>query len=364
MIKQIVLYLAVTFLTWYCYFFYDSRIVAMLLAAEVIYLPIAFVVLAHLKKCVQVSLGRVIPLAEKKKEIPVEIYVKNKSRILNSYVKILLETENSATGEKETFAISCSVKAGKTYTKQLMLKANQSGIIFLSIENYWIFDVLCIFKAKRKSKERQQIAILPESHLLMVDVTRKTREFLAEAEEYSDRESGDDPSEIYQIREYREGDSIHDVHWKLTAKADELRVKEYGRPLGCVVLVWLNLEKTNKKTQYVSSVILEAAASLSLSLLEMGCVHMVAWYEPENQQIQKKRVRKEAHIYELLNRLLYTKTYTEDVKQQYEDAFRGYQFSTIMEIRTDGSILVNGEEKAKLSLKDGEQNWDKLYFVV
>ena len=91
---------------------------------------------------------------------------------------------------------------------------------------------------------------------------------------------------------------------------------------------------------------------------------MVAWYEPENKQIHKKRISKEAHIYELLNRLLYVKSYTEDVSYQYEETFRGYQFSTVVELDTAGHILINGEEKEKLSLKEGEQDWDTMYFIV
>ncbi len=362
--KQIVLYLAVTFLTLYCYFFYESRMVGLLFVAELLYFPIAGLLLWYQKRKVQVSLGHIIPLAEKNREIPVEIYVQNKSKILGCYVKVLLETENSATGEKARFYISCTAKPGKRQVKQLMLKSHMAGILSVSLKTYWVYDLLYIFRAKRTSKEKQQVAVLPESHLLMVEVSRKTREFLVDAEEFSDRESGDDPSEVYQIRDYREGDSTHDIHWKLTAKADELRVKEYGRPMGCVVLLWLNLQKTDKKVKHVPPVVLEMAASLSRSLLEMEWVHMVAWYEPENKTIQKKRISKEAHMYELLNRLLYAKTYTEDVTIPYEEAFRGTSFSTRIEICTNGSVLVNEEEKVKLSLKQKIQNWDDMYFTV
>ena len=47
------------------------------------------------------------------------------------------------------------------------------------------------------------------------------------------------------------------------------------------------------------------AASVSLSLIEQKCVHMVAWYEEKNDRIIRKRVENEENIYELLNRLLY-----------------------------------------------------------
>ena len=93
----------------------------------------------------------------------------------------------------------------------------------------------------------QYVGILPECHLIPVEITRKTREFIAESDEYFDRENGDDPSEVYQIREYRDMDSLRDVHWKMSAKAEELLVKEHGKPKGCVVLIWLNLKADTKK---------------------------------------------------------------------------------------------------------------------
>ena len=71
--KRIILYVAVAFLTLYCYFFYESRIVGLLLAAEVIYFPIGLLFLWYQKSRIQVSMGRVIPLAEKNKEIPIDI---------------------------------------------------------------------------------------------------------------------------------------------------------------------------------------------------------------------------------------------------------------------------------------------------
>ena len=54
---------------------------------------------------------------------------------------------------------------------------------------------------------------------------------------------GDDPSEIYQVREYRERDSLKDIHWKLSAREEELMVKERGFPLGCVVLIKITEKK-------------------------------------------------------------------------------------------------------------------------
>ena len=40
---------------------------------------------------------------------------------------------------------------------------------------------------------------------------------------------GDDRSEIYGIREYADGDTVRNIHWKLTSSQNRLMVKEFGR---------------------------------------------------------------------------------------------------------------------------------------
>lgn len=362
MIRQIIAYIAVFLLTLYCFFLYDHEIVAVMLVVEAGYFLISLLSVKFIKRKITITIEPVMPLAEKNSEIPVSILIRNCSKLLSAHVKMQIQMENVSTGEKIHYWVSAGSKMVERIS--VVFKAEHCGTIQISIRKCWIYDVLFILKDKKKVNETQTIAILPECHLLPVEVTRKTRKFIADAEEYSDRESGDDPSELYQLREYRDGDSIRDIYWKLSVKADEMLVKEHGRPMGCVVLIWLNLQIPEKRRKQVSSVILEAVSSLSLSLLEEKCVHMVAWYEPENQRIQKKRISKEAHIYELLHRLLYAVPYQESVKTQYEDAFRGHAFSTVVEFRADGTIFVDEEEKMRLSLQEGTQNWDELYFVV
>lgn len=364
MIKQIIAYIAVFLLTLYCFFLYDHEIVAIMLVVEAGYFLISVFSVKLIKRKTSITIEPVIPIAEKNSEIPVSILIRNQSKLLPAHVKMQLQMENVFTGEKKRYWISGRIGSRKTERIGVVFQAKHCGNIRISIRKCWIYDLLFILKDKKKVKETQKVAILPECHLLPVEVTRKTREFIADAEEYSDRESGDDPSEIYQIREYREGDSLHDIHWKLSAKTDEMLVKEHGRPLGCVVLIWMNLQMQERGKKQVPSVILEAVSSLSLSLLEEKCVHMVAWYEPENRRIQKKRISKETHIYELLNRLLYAVPYQESVETQYEDAFRGHAFSTVVEFRADGAVLIDDVEKMRLSLQEGKQNWEQLYFIV
>ena len=141
---------------------------------------------------------------------------------------------------------------------------------------YEVLDWFGIFSLKKKVEEKENILIYPELKLVNVEVKQSTRKFITEADYYSTYESGDDPLETYQIREYREQDSIHDIHWKLSAKNDKLLVKERGKPEGCAVLIWVDFCGNSKdKKSIIESI--EIATDISFSLLQEKCNNVVSW---------------------------------------------------------------------------------------
>lgn len=371
MVKRICIYIAVFALTVYCFFLYDDVIVSGLMAAEVFYFFLSMFWLIRLGKKVDVTFERMIPVADMNQKIEARVRICNHSKRRNVHFKAKLQLSNLFTGEKEKCTLRDSVgREGQTICP-FYFHASDCGNMTIEVKELILYDTLGIFTLKKKVGVKQKIGILPECHVIPLEVTRRTREFIADAEEYSDRERGDDSSEIYQIREYREKDSIHDIHWKLSAKADELLVKEHGKPLGPVILMWIDMEEKvvrRKKRQgkmRTAALALEAVASLSLSLLEERCVHLVAWYEVENQRIVKKRISKEEHVYELLHRLLLTEPYKKN--NQAEElrswAFKGETFSTTVKFDLAGNITVNDNLCYTLS-EERKTEWDKLLLTV
>lgn len=368
--KRIVIYLLAAALTLYCFFMYENGILAGLLAAEAVCFFAAFVELLFIRKKVEVSMGHILPVAEKGQTITVRTMVVNHSAVPSIHYRVRGNVSNQFTGEKQKFTLEGSAEKKEGTANVFSFKASSCGNMVITVNELILYDMLGIFVMRRKVSLRQKTGILPACHILPLEVTKRTREFVADAEEYSDTESGDDPAEIYQIREYREKDSIHDIHWKLSAKSDELLVKEHGRPLGCVVLLWIDLEnvrvsRRDAGKKYLRALVLEAAASLSISLLEEKCVHMAAWYEKENKRIVKKRISKEEHVYEFMHRLLFAETYegSEAIQSIREDAFKGEQFSSTVEFDMKGRILVNGRQSFQLDAAK-ETDWEKLVLTV
>lgn len=83
-----------------------------------------------------------------------------------------------------------------------------------------------------------------------------------DCQEYAQDRRGLDRTEVYQIREYVPGDSLSQIHWKLTSKRETLLVREPACPVEQSLLflvdrTWGTLEPSQADT------LMEAAASIS-----------------------------------------------------------------------------------------------------
>lgn len=116
----------------------------------------------------------------------------------------------------------------------------------------------------------------------------------SEAELMSKIRSGDDRSEIFQNREYREGDPIRDIHWKLSARNDELIVKEYSRPL--IPSVHFLLELQSGVGQEEADRLLSVFYSAGMNLLTLGKFFKVSFlYSPDHMETLTVSTQEDLH---------------------------------------------------------------------
>lgn len=108
------------------------------------------------------------------------------------------------------------------------------GIYYLVAEEIRVYDTLGLTYMLLTGLDAHAI-VLPERP----DMTANEEKLSLNKEEenFSDPTKGFDVSEIKELREYRDGDKLSQVHWKLSTKSQELIVKEYQRQAGtCVVI--------------------------------------------------------------------------------------------------------------------------------
>lgn len=113
------------------------------------------------------------------------------------------------------------------------------GCILAQPEKVWVSDVLGLFRFRVKVPRPGRILVQPEPVAMgkMPDLQK----FLARSWR---PKPGGGYSELHEMRLYRPGDSLNQVHWKLTAKTGKLMIREPQEPDRGLVLLTLDIRGT------------------------------------------------------------------------------------------------------------------------
>lgn len=156
----------------------------------------------------------------------VRIIVDNQSRFAAVNLFVDFQMENAFHPNEEWYRVNMPVYGSGTVESVWEMTSIYTGKIDICLQNWYLQDILGLFLFRRDCEEQESLYVLPELTPLSFDYSQDNVS-MGDGEDAVNRK-GDDSSEILEIREYRAGDRIQRVHWKLTAKNDTLMVKEYG----------------------------------------------------------------------------------------------------------------------------------------
>lgn len=364
MIKRLIEYIILILLTIILFFLYDDEIVGMMLVMEIVYLPVSVIYINLCKLFVNVQMKNLQPVVEKNEKCSILFETSSKAFIPSVNIVLNIAVKNRFTGKSKKIKLRGKTNGKNKNEIYYDVEFNQFGSVIISFDSYEVLDWFGIFSLKKKVEEKENILIYPELKLVNVEVKQSTRKFITEADYYSTYESGDDPLETYQIREYREQDSIHDIHWKLSAKNDKLLVKERGKPEGCAVLIWVDFCGNSKdKKSIIESI--EIATDISFSLLQEKCNNVVSWYDGQRLKTVNFKITSLENLYQMLNEILITDVHKLQEENSYalNDKLEKENYSTVIEMKSNGIIKINDSE-LRITKNKNKIQWKKLYFEV
>ena len=120
--------------------------------------------------------------------------------------------------------VNTSLNPKESFTHRETLVLKRRGYYELGEIEVNIQDVFGIYKLKRKIRSKTSLLVYPETVDLssfIITAVEQSGELLVEDPAFQDR------SRISSLRNYREGDSVKSIHWKLSAKLDHLVIKDY-----------------------------------------------------------------------------------------------------------------------------------------
>ena len=270
---------------------------AMALMGLMVTIPVCmFLFLLVLRKRVSVSVDSKNPLAEKDAidkpaRAAITLSVENKSHLLP--VTKGIRYENPFSGDKGKMKIRFSVDTGKKRDRRIPVVMDNCGNVSITVEKVRIYDYLNIFAwTIGKHFETQDVLVLPPTKEMYLGKDKWYNETSADSDRFSTYKKGDDPSEIFDIREYADGDKIQRIHWKLSSKTGDLMVKEGSLPLMKEIHIFIDLCATGTKQERNDKInrLIQGVYSIAMFMIESGIPQAYIWYDKVNGVIQEYSV--------------------------------------------------------------------------
>ena len=175
---------------------------------------------------------------EKGQNIEGRIWVKNHSWLPVFRCRCRLDWQNLLTGEYGSEDFSLAVSSRRTTEIPFTIYTEYSGVCALSVKKLEYTDPFILFRRREKLEMKEEITVFPTIHEIPREMLEE-ESYNMESFRYSAEHGGEDAGETYQVRSYKDGDSLKQIHWKLTARLGELTVREPGYPVSHAVMIFM-----------------------------------------------------------------------------------------------------------------------------
>ena len=177
------------------------------------------------------------------------------------------------------------------------LPTGHVGAYVCRVEKPRVYDYLGLFRLPVSAPAPVTTLVLP---------TAKEPEKLPNLSQFLVRQLKPKPgggfSEEHELRDYRPGDSLRDIHWKLSVKTDRVIVREAQEPVRGLTLLTFDLQGDEVRIDET----LEELLWLSQWLLRHDTPHQILWMDPSDYGLETAQVEREEELQALMKRLLQT----------------------------------------------------------
>ena len=284
MIRAKLLYAVLIVVMVFFFVLYRGNLSFELLIFTILFPVILWLVLFRLRRAVKISLYH-----SKEPILKGQIYqwivqVQNSSLLSSAHAQVTVEYRNSLNDTPTELTLELPVLPHNTQRLRLSFHAVTCGMMQIQVKKFVIYDPIRLFRRTIRLSLQDNIVIMPAPTVLLPEEWPPVPQPDADSNEYSKTSAGDDPSEIFDLHAYRDGDLISRIHWKLSSKLDSLMVKEYSLPLsaGCLLLTDYRQTDVQPDSALRIDAMFSAVSAAAAQLSEQNSPFAMTSYHPEN----------------------------------------------------------------------------------
>lgn len=355
-------------LVWF--FLYFGSGVALALAVLMLLIPlISLPIHLYLKKHLNIKIEAAVS-QRKGDEGSITVNIHNPTVFPALRIRCDLVVQNQLNREKHSQKIMTYALSKKKQKNTIRVGSEYCGRIRIAVPKVTLYDCFGLIGIRYSCEDVAHMTVQPdtfETAVILVPNSSSTDD----SELYSQDLPGMDLTETYQIREYVPGDSIRQIHWKLSNKFDKLIVRDPGLPITRNVLVFW--ERTGESGDPdVIDAQAEVIISLCRSLMDNGIQFNIGWNDTDRNLCVIHEIRDMDELVGIIPRLLRATGASDTVSgaalllQTQPEALCAHMVyiaeepqSEVMEMQRYGHVtmLVCGEEAPQGAILFNEEDY-------
>lgn len=232
------------------------------------------------------------------------------------------------------------------------------GVVKIELNKVKMYDYMSLFAIGLPFRYSNEVFVFPQDRPLTVDIRSLKSNSGVRVENICMESKGRSQESVNDPREYRPGDPMKRIHWKVSARIDKLMVKEYAGLMSSNILLLIdgmpraqhgayNEDFNNKNDKWIENVFL-----ISSALDTQFGVYDIGWMQGEDfadYKIESRRDYADA-MQSFIRAQQDRKIGRLDKKDGSAMRSNIYgRYTTVLEFTPDGVVRVRGEELTGLA---------------
>ncbi len=256
----------------------------------------------YIKLCLKATVEASATAYHRNTPQPVRLVVNNKGFLPVGKMTASVICTSHITGEQVPVTLCFPVPARNVTSVEFTISVPHCGLTTINAKKLVYTDYIRLFAGRVKCRSDASIMILPVGADLEYCLNVPCSDTDEESNIYSKMRSGDDPSEVYRIREYQPGDLQKRIHWKLSSRTDAIWVKEYSFPVKQKAAIIANFIASDSLDSMDTA--LEAAYTLSAALIKQELPVTLYWLDISSQRLMWNELHSMSELNDSMKTLL------------------------------------------------------------
>ena len=301
-IRYILVFIVNLLLLLFLHSYFNFVLLIVLIVLPVCSIIAAFLVLRYMAVEIDGGLSETVI----DEPFPINIVLVNKSIFPVMNVDIDIHMANGLFQKTGEHRLSIPAYARASNAVDYELSESFVGVFEVAVRRIYVTDWLGFIKVKKKCDVVREIRVFPSGEVSAEPDMTAISGGMTEAEET--RKKGNDFSEVVDIREYRPGDKLQNIHWKLSAGRDEFMVKEHESMSSDQLVICVEL--TNDERQVLND-ILKASYGLGQYLISANVPFTVYYWSADQDDMIETKVDNIQELHDWMDCIFYETPYTE-----------------------------------------------------